>query len=493
MILVLLLIIPFVGGIICWQISYFNVVLARFISLLSMISITYISSQLFIDCYNKTYNPDEWQSEFSIPWITKLGIDFHLAADNLSILMVLTTSILGILSILCSWEAIKKNKGLFLLNLLWIIGSSLGIFLSADMFLFFVFWEMILFPIYFIIIKWGNYYSIKDTIFIANRFFIYAQFSSLLMLLSIIKLVMLHYDQTGDLTFNYDILLKTDMNYIQECLVMLGFFLACVVKMPIVPFHGWLPKIHNSTPIYASVDLVGIIIKTSSYALIRFCIPFCPNISIKFANIIRYIGIFTIIYGALMSFRQKNIKKFISYASISHMGLILVAVFTRSMIVYQGLIIQLISISFSTSALFIVFEQIYDRIHTHNINKMYGLWNSINYIPGFCLFFLMANLGIPGTGNFIGEFLILIGTFQFYPIISCICSFSLILTTIYSLFIMHRVFYGLNKNKRLLKNMSIREGIILFLLVILLLSLGIYPQFILDTNHISVYNSQYYI
>ncbi|AZP36319.1 NADH-quinone oxidoreductase subunit M [Candidatus Annandia adelgestsuga] len=493
MILVLLLSIPFLGGLICWQISYFNLIFARFISLLSMIIVTYISSKLFLDLYNKNFLPNEWESEFSIPWITKLGIDFHLAADNLSILMILTTSILSIISILCSWKIIKKYRGLFLLNLLWIIGCSFGIFLSADMFLFFIFWEMILFPIYFMIIKWGNYYSKKNVNFITNKFFIYSQLSSLLMLVSIIILVLLHYDQTCDLTFNYNLLLKTDMNCLQEYLIMLGFFIACLVKMPIVPFHGWLSQIHKNTPVSGSIDLIGIIVKTSVYVIIRFCIPFCPNVTIHCGNIIRYIGIFTIIYSSLMSFRQKNIKKFIAYISISHMGLILIAAYTRSMIVYHGLIIQLISISFSTSALFIIFEQIYDRIYTSNTKKMYGLWNNINYIPGFCLFFLMANLGIPGTGNFIGEFLILMGIFQFYPIISFICSLSLILTTIYSLFIMHRVFYGLNKNRRLLKTMSIKEFFILILLVILLLFLGVYPQFILDTNHISLYNSQYYI
>ncbi len=489
-----LIIIPFVGGLLCWLAERLGAKTPRWIALITMGLTLAISLQLWLQggySLTQAAGMPQWQSEFSASWIPRFGINFHLALDGLSLLMVVLTGLLGLMAVLCSWNEIEKYQGFFHLNLMWILGGVIGVFLAIDMFLFFFFWEMMLVPMYFLIALWGHKASDgKTRITAATKFFIYTQSSGLVMLIAILALVFVHYNATGVWTFNYEQLLKTPMSHTVEYLLMLGFFIAFAVKMPVVPLHGWLPDAHSQAPTAGSVDLAGILLKTAAYGLLRFSLPLFPNASAEFAPIAMWLGIIGIFYGAWMAFSQTDIKRLIAYTSISHMGFVLIAIYTGSQLAFQGAVVQMIAHGLSAAALFILCGQLYERLHTRDMRQMGGLWSRIKWIPGLSLFFAVANLGMPGTGNFAGEFMILTGSFQVVPVIIVIATFGLVFASVYSLIMMQRAYYGEAKSKDPLPGMSPREFTMIMVLVVLLVLLGVYPQPILDTSHAAMSNIQ---
>ncbi|VFP83958.1 NADH-quinone oxidoreductase subunit M [Candidatus Erwinia haradaeae] len=494
MLLFLLIAIPLIGGVLCWQSEHFSVTYPRWVALIAMGLTFTVSLLLWADSGDTRLLRDEnlrWIDECLVPWIPRFGINFHLALDGLSLSMVVLTSLLGIMAVVCSWREIEKWHGFFHLNLLWVLGGVMGVFLAIDLFLFFLFWEMMLIPMYLLISLWGHKSSDEQTrITAATKFCIYTQASGLLMLISIIGLVFLHYSETGNLTFNYEDLLHTPMLPYVEQLLMMGFFIAFAVKMPVVPFHGWLPDAHSQAPTAGSVDLAGILLKTAAYGLLRFTLPLFPHASLKFAPIAMWLGIISIFYGAWMAISQYDIKRLVAYTSISHMGFLLIAIYTGSLIAYQGAVIQMIAHGLSTAALFIMCGQLYERLSTLDMRKMGGLWSRIQWLPGLSVFFALANLGIPGTGNFIGEFMILIGSFQTAPLIAVIATCSLVFSAVYSLVMLQKTYYGEAKLEEKLRDMSVREVITLLVLLMLLLFLGLYPQTILDTSYCAMSNIQ---
>jgi NADH-quinone oxidoreductase subunit M len=489
-----LIIIPFVGGLLCWLAERMGAKLPRWIALITMGLTLALGLQLWLQgnyALTQASGLPQWASEFSVPWIPRFGIEFHLALDGLSLLMVVLTGLLGLMAVLCSWNEIEKYQGFFHLNLMWILGGVIGVFLAIDMFLFFFFWEMMLVPMYFLIALWGHKAADgKTRITAATKFFIYTQASGLVMLIAILGLVFVHYNATGVWTFNYELLLNTPMSKTVEYVLMLGFFIAFAVKMPVVPLHGWLPDAHSQAPTAGSVDLAGILLKTAAYGLLRFSLPLFPNASAEFAPIAMWLGIIGIFYGAWMAFSQTDIKRLIAYTSISHMGFVLIAIYTGSQLAFQGAVIQMIAHGLSAAALFILCGQLYERLHTRDMRKMGGLWARIKWIPGLSLFFAVANLGMPGTGNFVGEFMILTGSFQVVPTIIIIATFGLVFASVYSLIMMQRAYYGAPTSQEPLKSMTPREFIMIMVLVVLLVLVGVYPQPLLDTSHAAMSNIQ---
>ncbi|VFP80045.1 NADH-quinone oxidoreductase subunit M [Candidatus Erwinia haradaeae] len=494
MLLPWLIALPFIGGLICCFSENFGTKKPRWIALITM----GLTLTLSLICWmhsehelSQIHSGLQWQSQFSIPWIPRFGITFSLAIDGLSLLMVILTSLLGFLAILCSWKEINKSHGLFHLNLLWLLGGVIGVFLAIDLFLFFFFWEMMLVPMYFLIALWGNRSAEgRNRISAATKFFIYTQVSGLLMLMAILGLVFVHYIATGDLTFYYENLLQTPMSLRVEQVLMIGFFIAFAVKIPVIPLHGWLQDVHSCSPTAGSVELSGIVLKTATYGLLRFALPLFPHASTIFAPIAMWLGIISIFYGAWMAFSQNDMKRLIACTSISHMGFLLIAIYTGNLIAYQGAVIHMIAHGLSAAALFIIAGQLYERLHTCDMRYMGGLWSRIKWLPGLSLFFAMANLGLPGTGNFIGEFMIFIGGFHIVPWIIIIATCSLVFSAIYSLVMMQKTYYGKSKSAVLLHNMSPRELIIILVLLFLLIFLGLYPQPILDTSYAAMGNIQ---
>ncbi|MBK4775468.1 NADH-quinone oxidoreductase subunit M [Candidatus Pantoea edessiphila] len=497
MLLLYLIIIPFIGGLLCGLSQFFsflNSKIPRFIAMLSTGLILLVSLQLWKNgnySVVKASGIPQWQLSFCIPWIPRFGIDFNLALDGLSLLMLILTGFLGITAVLCSWNEIKKYQGLFYLNLMWIIGGVIGVLLSIDMFLFFFFWETILIPMCFLISFWGyNKSTIKIRINATTKFFIYTQISGLLMLAAIIGLACMYYKSNSIWTFNYEKLLKTPMSHNTEYMLMLGFFIAFAIKMPIVPFHGWLPDTQSQTSNSGSVDLVGILIKTAVYGMLRFTIPLFPHVLSEFSSIMMCLGIISIFYGAWIAFSQTDIKRLIAYSSISHMGFILIAIADHSELSMQGMVVQMISNSLSTAALVVLCGQLCMRTNTRDLSNMGGLWSKINWIPGISLFFIAANLGLPGTGNFVGECLILIGSFKTAPIVVTIATFGLVFSSIYSLVMIYRIYYGTSVFNDTLPKISLKEFVTIVILAILLILLGMYPQPIFDTAFIPINNIQ---
>ena len=498
MILPWLILIPFIGGLLCWQFERFGSTLPRWIALLTMALLFGLGLWLWATGdFSLAPAPGaapQWAAEFQLPWIERFGISVHLALDGLSVLMISLTGLLGVLSVLCSWNEIQNRVGFFHLNLMWILGGVVGVFLAVDLFLFFFFWEMMLVPMYFLIALWGHSGSDgKTRITAATKFFIFTQASGLIMLLAILGLVFVHFDQTGVLTFNYADLLNTKMAAGTEYILMLGFFIAFAVKFPVVPFHSWLPDAHAQAPTAGSVDLAGILLKTAAYGLLRFALPLFPNASAEFAPFAMTLGLIGIFYGAFLAFAQTDIKRLIAFSSVSHMGFVLIGIYSGSQLALQGAVIQMLAHGVSAAALFILSGQLYERLHTRDMREMGGVWSRIAYLPAISLFFAAASLGLPGTGNFVGEFLILIGTFPAAPLVTIIATSGLVFGSVYSLIMIHRAYFGPAKSDAVLHGMDGREMIMVVGLAALLIYIGVYPQPFLDTSAATMHGVQQWL
>ncbi|MET0356836.1 MAG: NADH-quinone oxidoreductase subunit M [Cellvibrio sp.] len=483
-----LILIPFIGGFFSWLAELLGSKSPRWISLISMFVLFGLTLKLWLEHNYSLANlgtdgQSVWVEELKIDWIPRFGISFHLALDGLSILMLLLTSFLGVLAVVCSWSEVKKKIGFFHLNLLWIIGAVVGVFLALDMFLFFFFWEMMLIPMYFLIALWGhNSPTGMGRVGAATKFFIYTQSSGLLLLLAIVGLVFVHFNQTGVITFGYEALRNTTLDPKLEFILMLGFFIAFAVKFPIVPFHSWLPDAHSQAPTAGSVDLAGILLKTAAYGMLRFAIPFFPNASEQIAPLAMWLGVVGVIYGAFLAYGQDDIKRLIAYTSISHMGFVLIGIYSFNQIALQGAIIQMMAHGVSAAGLFILCGQLYERLKTRDLKQMGGLSSRMPGLPPIAMFFAAASLGLPGLGNFVGEILILVGAFKVNEYVTLVATTGLVLSAVYSLILVQRALHGPAQSSTPIEGLNLRELAMMFSLMIILVWLGLYPQPVLDTS-----------
>ncbi|WP_171263194.1 NADH-quinone oxidoreductase subunit M [Acinetobacter sp. ANC 4218] len=496
-----LILVPFIAGFVCWIVDKLDDKLPRYIALFGML----ITLGLTVALWNSgTYHYElgakvpTWSAEFMLPWISTLGINIHLAVDGLSLLMVGLTALLGVLAVGCSWGEIQKNVGFFHLNLLWSLGGVIGVFLAIDLFLFFFFWEMMLVPIYFLIALWGHKGADgKSRVYAATKFFIYTQVAGLIMLIGILGLVVYGYMMTGMIGFDYNYLLGV-ANTLDAQLpsvayaLMICMFIGFAVKLPVFPLHGWLPDAHAQAPTAGSVDLAGILIKTAAYGLLRFVMPFFPAASAQFADIAIIFGLVGVFYGAWCAFQQTDMKRLLAYTSISHMGFVLLALYAGNILTFQGLMIMMLAHGLSSAALFIMCGQVYERVHTRDLRLMGGMRGQFPYLAFFLMFFIAALVGIPGLGNFIGEFLILMGSFNKFPTFTIVAATSLVLAGLYGLILIHKALFGTPNEEQKqnytnpLKDLNAREIVILLVCAFGLLWLGIYPQSFLDISNSSM-------
>ena len=490
MILCWILFVPFIGAVLCWQLGRRGAALLwpRRVALASMVLVLLPTLWLWLTgdftlAGGGVGQTPSWTREVQFSWIARFGISFHLALDGLSLIMLLLTATLGILAVACSWQNVTRKVGFFYMNLLWLLGGVIGIFLAIDLFLYFFFWEMMLIPMYFLVALWGHRgSSAEQHSRAAIKFFIYTQASGLLMLAAIIGLVFAHYGQTGQLTFDYNALIATPVNGVFGTVLMLGFFIAFAVKLPAVPFHGWMPDIQAQSPTDGGVDLAGILVKTGAYSLLRFALPLFPQASADFAPIGMFLGLIGIYYGALMAFSQTDVKRLVSYATISHMGFVLVGIYAGTLLALQGVVVQMVASALSSSALFIISGQLYQRTGTRDMRRLGGLFGRMGAMPGFALAFVVASLGMPATANFIGEFLILFGAFSVAPWVVVIASGGMILAAVYALILMHRVYWGPPAAESSLGVLDRREYSMLCVLLVLTLGVGLFPQTVLGIS-----------
>lgn len=479
-----LLLIPFIGGVLCWWLQRFGARHARLVALGTMGLILALAIALWLTGdYSQTLLPlaghasGHWVQQLSVPWIPRLGIRFSLGLDGLSLLLVTLTALLGVLSVACSWREVQSDAGFFYMNLLWNIGGVIGVFLATDLFLFFLFWEVMLVPMFFLIALWGHDIpGGRPRLYAAIKFFIFTQSAGLVMLVSILALVLVHYHASGVLTFSYADLLATPMGERTEFWIMLGFFFAFAVKLPVVPFHSWLPDAHSQAPTAGSVILAGVLLKTAAYGFLRYLLPLFPAASSQLAPIAMWLGVLGIVYGAVCAFGQNDAKRLVAYTSISHMGFIVLGVFAGTEEALQGVIMQILAHGISAAGLFILCGEIAERLDTRDLRKMGGLWARFSNLPQFGLFFILASLGLPGLGNFLGEFLILLGTFKAHPGMAMLAAVGLVLSAVYSLILMQRVFYGKPATEAPLADLDRREFAIMSTLMAVMIWLGLYPR-----------------
>ncbi|MEZ4862694.1 MAG: NADH-quinone oxidoreductase subunit M [Caldilineaceae bacterium] len=479
MILVWLIAILVVGGLLAWWTSRWNPVWARGVTLLAL-TIDLVLVLLLWILYGVrltiTGEP-RWLVEFSQPWIPQFGISFHLAMDGLSLLLVVLTLFLGILAVLASWREIETRVGFFHFNLLWILAGIVGVFLALDLFLFYFFWELMLVPMYILIAVWGH----ERRAYAAVKFFLFTQFSGLLMLLAILGLYYIHGRDTGIYTFDYTTLLGTQLTPTTAMWLMGGFLAAFLVKLPAVPFHTWLPDAHTEAPTAGSVILAGLLLKTGAYGLLRFVIPFFPDAAADFAPVAMFLGGVGILYGAILAFAQTDLKRLVAYTSVSHMGFVLLGVFAGNELAWQGVVMQMLCHGVSTGALFILAGTLQERMHTRDMRRMGGLWRVTPGMGAVALIFGMASLGLPGLGNFVAEFLILLGAYRVNVPLTVLAVLGLVAAAIYALWMLQRTFYGTPQEGVRFADFAPREWVVMGALIVVIVWLGIYPQPILDT------------
>lgn len=487
MILLWLIIVLFAGGVIAWLAEGWNKDWPRWVSLGFLgISLIIVASLFDNPLPGNGFVAGDltaesaWLVSFSWSWIPRFGINIQLGLDGLSLLMVALTVFLGVVAVVSSWSEIDHKPGFFQFNLMWTLAGVVGVFVSLDLFLFFFFWEVMLIPMYLLIAVWGH----EDRNYASMKFFLFTQISGMLMLLAILSLVFIHHGTTGVYTFNYFDLLGTDMSDGVAFWVMLGFFTAFVVKLPAFPFHPWLADAHTQAPTAASVLLAGILLKTGAYGLIRFTVPLFPSAAVEIAPFAMALGTAGVVYGALLAFAQSDFKRLIAYSSVSHMGFVLIGIYAWNQYTLQGSVMQMIAHGFSTAALFMLAGAIQYRLHTRDMNKMGGLWQQMPRMGAITLFFIIASLGMPGLGNFVGEFLVLLGTFQVNIPITVVAALGLITAAVYSLIAMQKTFQGqptaLADYPDNLEDYGARDLSVMILMMIGLLLLGLYPQPIFD-------------
>jgi NADH-quinone oxidoreductase subunit M len=479
MITIWIVAIPVIGGLLAWASGRWNSLAARWISAAALVCDFGLVVYAWVASAGRATltGTGPWLYEADFSWISRFGIRFHLAMDGLSLVLVALTVFLGFLAVVASWTGITRRVGFFHFNLLFVLAGIAGVFLAADFFLFYFFWELMLVPMYFLIGIWGH----ERRLYASFKFFLFTQLSGLAMLVAILALYFVHAHQTGVYTFDYRALLSSPLRPVAGLWITLGFVLAFTVKIAAVPVHSWLPDAHSEAPTAGSVVLAGLLLKTGAYGLLRFVLPLSVFVPGPFASVMMGLGVASIIYGAKLAFAQTDVKRLVAYTSVSHMGFILLALFSLSRIAVQGAVLQMLCHGISTGALFVIAGMLQDRLGTRDMGRMGGLWTGLPRLGAAGMLFALASLGLPGLGNFVAEFLILLGSFQTYPVFTIVAAIGFIASTIYALALVQRVFHGEAREKWHVPDLNRRELFVLGLLTLAIVWLGVYPQPVLNT------------
>jgi NADH-quinone oxidoreductase subunit M len=484
MILIWLIIILLIAGVLAWIAASWNEQLSRWISLAATVLDLVLAAIIWLGRASR--GTQLWLDEMDWNWIPSFGIHFHLALDGLSLLMLMLTFFLGIVSVLASWTEIREKVGFFHFNLMWVLAGISGVFLAVDLFLFYFAWELMLVPMYFLIVIWGH----ERRVYAGVKFFLFTQCSGLLMLIAILAVYFIHHQATGVYTFQYSELLGTQFSPRTEFLVMLGFFGAFAVKLPVVPLHTWLPDAHTEAPTAGSIILAGLLLKTGAYGLLRFVIPLFPRAAHEFTPVALALGAIGIVYGAVMAFSQTDLKRLVAYTSVSHLGFVLLGIFSWNPLALQGAIMTMICHGLSTGGLFVLVGGLQERMHTRDLDRMGGLWSVVPRLSGSALFFSLASLGLPGLGDFVGEFLVLLGSYKVSITITFVATLGVLASTFYALRMVQRAFLGPNTQSWKIPDLTAREVTMIAVMIVGLLWLGFYPQPVLDTFRPALDNLQ---
>jgi len=420
-----------------------------------------------------------------LDWIPEWGISYNIGVDGISLFLVVLTTLLTPLALLSSWNSVKENIKGFLIAMLALEIGMIGVFLALDLFLFYVFWELMLIPMYFLIGIWGG----ENRIYATVKFVLFTMFGSLLMLVAIFVLYFESAKQFGSPSTDLLLLYKLELPFNFQLWMFLAFTLSFAIKVPLFPFHTWLPDAHVEAPTAGSVILAGVLLKMGGYGLLRYSLPLFPDATLYMAPYILIIAVFGgIIYGALVAMVQPDMKKLVAYSSVSHMGFIVLGIFVLNQQGMQGALIQMVNHGISTGALFILVGFIYERRHTRMISDYGGLAKVMPFYATTFLIVALSSLALPGLNGFVGEFLILVGSFKYNIILTVFAALGVILAAVYLLWMYQRVMFGKitdDKNSSL-SDLSLREKWVIVPLIALIIFIGVYPKPILERVEPSV-------
>jgi len=437
------------------------------------------------------FDPDRTGVQFveKWDWIESLGVAYYLGIDGISLLLVVLTAFLAPIAILSTYKAVEKRVKGFMFSIQLLQVGMLGAFMALDVFFFYVFWELMLIPMYFIIGIWGG----PRRIYAAVKFFLFTLLGSLLMLVAILVVFFTHHAQTGIYTADLFQLYGTSLTGTMQQLMFLAFALAFAIKVPMFPFHTWLPDAHVEAPTAGSVILAAVLLKMGTYGFVRFAFPLFPDAAIQFTPLIAILAVVSIIYGALVAMVQQDVKKLVAYSSVSHLGFVMLGIVALNSASVAGSLMQMINHGISTGMLFLLVGMIYERRHTRLISDFGGIAKPMRWYAVCFLIATLASIGLPGTNGFIGEFLVLIGTFNSdaLPIIfgseaagmvlAAVAGLGVILGAVYMLWMVQRVFFGPLKKpeNQKLKDLSLREAVVLIPLILVIFLIGLFPNLFL--------------
>jgi NADH-quinone oxidoreductase subunit M len=411
-----------------------------------------------------------------LPWIERFGIRYTLGMDGISLVMVVLTSFITVIAIMVSWRGITERVALFFTLLLVMETGIQGVFLGLDIFLFYLFWEAMLIPMFFLIGIWGH----GRRIYSAVKFFLYTFFGSLLMLLAIISLYLRHGAQSGRYSFSLFELIHTTVPFQTSLWLFAAFLLAFAIKFPLFPLHTWLPDAHTDAPTAGSVILASLLLKTGAYALIRFGFPLFPDAARALTPLIYTVSVIGIAYGAWIAFAQSDMKRLVAYSSVSHMGFVALGIAAWSPVALSGAVLQMVNHGVTTGALFAMVGMLDERTESREISTYGGIWGKVPTLSFFFLLFCMASAGVPGLNNFVGEFMVLVGTFKVAPMAAAGAFLGVVLTLIYTVRLVQGVLFGKENKALILTDLSLREGSVLAILAIAAVYLGVHPGPVLD-------------
>ncbi|HYC88287.1 MAG TPA: NADH-quinone oxidoreductase subunit M [Thermoanaerobaculia bacterium] len=420
----------------------------------------------------------------SLDWIPQWGIRYSLGVDGISLWLVLLTTFLTPIIFLSAWNSIHKHPKEYVIAFLVMETAMIGAFLATDLLLFYIFFELMLLPMYLVIGVWGG----ANRIYAAIKFFLFTIAGSLLMLLGIIYLVFQNYHQTGLPTFEVTQLYGTQLTATAQLLLFFAFTLAFAIKVPLFPLHTWLPDAHVEAPTGGSIILAGVMLKMGTYGFLRFVLPFFPEASARWANLLITLSVIGIIYGALVAWVQPDMKKLVAYSSVSHLGFCVLGIFAMTQTAIEGSILQMVNHGLSTGALFLLVGVVYERRHTRLLADYGGIGRTMPVYTVFFVIAVLSSVGLPGLNGFVGEFLILSGSFRTHPVAAVLAASGVILAAIYLLWLVQKVFFGpiTNEENRHIPDIAWNEVAAMIPLVVFMVWIGVHPNTFLKKMEPSV-------
>jgi NADH-quinone oxidoreductase subunit M len=427
--------------------------------------------------FNQSGTAESFQFVERHPWIPTFGIEYYLGIDGLSLMLIVLTGFLTPIALLTSWDSIEVRVKEFSIFMLVLETAMIGVFCALDLFLFYVFWDIVLIPMYFLIGIWGY----DQRVYAAVKFILYTLAGSVLMLIAIIGLSWMHQSATGQYSFDVLQLYALDIPFSTQYWFFLAFALAFAIKVPLFPFHTWLPDAHVQAPTTGSVILAGVLLKMGGYGLIRFAFPLFPEAAAYFAPLIAWLAVIAIVYGALVAMVQPDMKKLVAYSSVSHMGFVVLGIAAMNVQGVQGASFQMLAHGVSTGALFALVGMMSDRRHTRLISEYGGIKSVMPKLTAAFLVITLSSVGLPSMNGFIGEFLIMLGTFKWDPKYVVVAGLGVILSAVYMLWMFQRVFYGpvTNDHNKQLADLSLREWAIVGPLAAMAIFMGVFPNLFL--------------